>query len=155
MGPVILNGILKLLDGYSFSESDAAARETKNFCFQAIGLLAQRLPHLFRDKVDMAVRLFDALKMESQSLRLVIQEATNSLAAAYKGASTTVLVELETLLQNNCQAEQDEVRFCAMRWATSLFDLQHYPSRFICMLGVADSRLDIRYVFFSVSDCFS
>ncbi|CAI0541306.1 unnamed protein product [Linum tenue] len=144
MGPVILNGILKLLDGYSFSESDAAARETKNFCFQAIGLLAQRLPHLFRDKVDMAVRLFDALKMESQSLRLVIQEATNSLAAAYKGASTTVLVELETLLQNNCQAEQDEVRFCAMRWATSLFDLQHYPSRFICMLGVADSRLDIR-----------
>ncbi|CAN1250182.1 Proteasome adapter and scaffold protein ECM29 [Linum perenne] len=124
MGPVILSGILKLLDGYSHAESDTAARETKTFCFQAIGLLAQRLPHLFRDKVDMAVRLFDALKMESQSLRSVIQEATNSLAAAYKGASTAVLVDLETLLQNNCQA--------------------HCPSRFICMLGVADSRLDIR-----------
>ncbi|CAN1830461.1 Proteasome adapter and scaffold protein ECM29 [Linum perenne] len=144
MGPVILSGILKLLDGYSHAESDTAARETKTFCFQAIGLLAQRLPHLFRDKVDMAVRLFDALKMESQSLRSVIQEATNSLAAAYKGASTAVLVDLETLLQNNCQAEQNEVRFCTLRWATSLFDLQHCPSRFICMLGVADSRLDIR-----------
>ena len=39
-------------------------------------------PHC-RDKIDMATRLFDALKVESQSLRFIIQEATNSLAAAY------------------------------------------------------------------------
>lgn len=32
----------------------------------------------------MAVRLFHALKVESQSLRFVIQEATVSLASAYK-----------------------------------------------------------------------
>lgn len=144
MGPVILTGILKLLDSYSSSESDAIARDTKTFSFQAIGLLGQRLPHLFRDKIDMAVRLFDALKTEAESLRFVIQEATNSLAAAYKGAPATVLMDLETLLLNNFQAEQNEVRLCAVRWATSLFDLKHCPSRFICMLGVADSRLDIR-----------
>lgn len=40
-----------------------------------------------RDKIDMAVRLFDALKAEAQSLRLVIQEATSSLAGAYKVCS--------------------------------------------------------------------
>ncbi|CAJ1971241.1 unnamed protein product [Sphenostylis stenocarpa] len=40
--------------------------------------------------------------------------------------------------------EESEVRFCAVRWATSLFDLQHCPSRFICMLGAADAKLDIR-----------
>ncbi|GKU93498.1 hypothetical protein SLEP1_g7091 [Rubroshorea leprosula] len=40
--------------------------------------------------------------------------------------------------------EQSEVRFCAVRWATSLFGSQHCPSRFICMLGAADARLDIR-----------
>ncbi|GAV92835.1 Ecm29 domain-containing protein, partial [Cephalotus follicularis] len=34
MGPVILNGILKLLDGYSNSESDAIARDTKTHSFQ-------------------------------------------------------------------------------------------------------------------------
>ncbi|CAK7330669.1 unnamed protein product [Dovyalis caffra] len=84
VGPVILNGILKLLDNYSSLESDAIARDIKTFSFQAIGLLAQRLPHLFRDKIDMAVRLFDALKAEAESLRFVIQEATSSLAAAYK-----------------------------------------------------------------------
>ncbi|PON59551.1 Proteasome component Ecm [Trema orientale] len=84
MGPVILNAILKSLDSYSNMESDATARDTKTFAFQAIGLLAQRMPQLFRDKTDMAVRLFDALKVEAQSLRFIIQEATISLSSAYK-----------------------------------------------------------------------
>ncbi|KAK8595997.1 hypothetical protein V6N13_000661 [Hibiscus sabdariffa] len=146
MGPLILNGIVKLLDNYSSSESDSVGRDTRTFSFQAIGLLAQRLPQLFRDKIEMATRLFHALKVESQSLRFIIQEATNSLAAAYMGASAAVLTELETLLLNNCQVEQSEARFCALRWATSVSDSQHCPSRFICMLGAADSRLDIREI---------
>ncbi|XP_060667830.1 uncharacterized protein LOC107410333 isoform X2 [Ziziphus jujuba] len=144
MGPVILNAILKSLDNHSSVESDATARDTKTFAFQAIGLLAQRMPQLFRDKIDMAVRLFDALKAEAQSLRLIIQEATNSLCTAYKGAPSTVLKDLETILLKYSQEEQSEVRFCAVRWATFLFDMQHCPSRFICMLGVADLKLDIR-----------
>ncbi|KAF5447658.1 hypothetical protein F2P56_033192 [Juglans regia] len=144
ISPVILTGILKSLDSYSISESDATARDTKTFAFQAIGLLSQRMPHLFSDKIDMAVRLFEALKVEPQSLRFIIQEATNSLATAYKGAPTTVLKDLETLLLKYSQEEQSEVRYCALRWATSLYDLQHCPSRFICMLGAADFKLDIR-----------
>ncbi|CAM8919803.1 unnamed protein product [Rhodiola kirilowii] len=144
MGPFILNGIIKLLDSYSFSDTDAIKKDTRNFAFQAIGLLAKRMPQLFRDKVDMAVRLFEALKLESQSHRLVIQEATSSLAIAYKGAPEAVLQTLETILLDNFQMEQSEVRFCAVRWAVSLFDLKHCPSRFICMLGAADSKLDIR-----------
>ncbi|KAJ8751379.1 hypothetical protein K2173_016576 [Erythroxylum novogranatense] len=144
MGPIILTAILKLLDGYLNSESDSISKDMKAFSFQAIGLLAQRLPYLFRDKVDMAVRIFDALKRESQSLRPVIQEAASSLAAAYKGAPATVLMHLETLLLESSQGEENEVRFCAVRWATCLFDLDHCASRYICMLGAADSRLDIR-----------
>uniref|UniRef100_A0A2P2M9G4 Proteasome-associated protein ECM29 homolog isoform X1 n=1 Tax=Rhizophora mucronata TaxID=61149 RepID=A0A2P2M9G4_RHIMU len=144
MGPVILNGILKLLDIRLNSESDAIAREMKSFSFQAIGLLAQRLPHLFRDKVDLALRLFGALKEEAQSLRQVILEAASSLATAYKDATAGLLMHLETVLLENSQVEQNEVRFCAVRWSTSLFGFQHCASRYICMLGAADSRLDIR-----------
>ncbi|PIN26135.1 hypothetical protein CDL12_01113 [Handroanthus impetiginosus] len=144
MGPVILTGILKTLDNFSSLDSDAVARETKSFCFQAIGLLAQRMPQLFRDKIDVAVRLFDALKLEAQYLRMIVQEATNSLAFAYKDAPSKVLKDVELLLLQNSQVEQGEVRFCAVRWATSLFDLKHCPSRFICMLAAADSKLDIR-----------
>lgn len=39
------------------------------------------------------------------------------------------------------------MRFCAIRWATLLFDMQHCPSRFICMLGAADPKLDIRLAY--------
>ncbi|GER40722.1 ARM repeat superfamily protein [Striga asiatica] len=144
MGPVILTGILKTLDNFSSQDSDAIARETRSFCFQAIGLLAQRMPQLFRAKTDVAVRLFDALKLEGQHLRLIVQEATNSLAVAYKDAPKQVLKDVELILLQNSQVEQSEVRFCALRWATSLFDMRHCPSRFICMLGAADSKLDIR-----------
>ncbi|KAL9248317.1 hypothetical protein vseg_021654 [Gypsophila vaccaria] len=144
MGPLILNGILKSLEGTNNHEADAISRETKTFAYQAIGILAQRMPQLFRDKIDMAVRLFDALKSESQFLRLVIQEATISLATAYKGAPSNILRDLEQLLLDNSQVDKGEVRFSAVRWATSLFDLQHCPSRYLCMVAAADPKLDIR-----------
>uniref|UniRef100_A0A1J3GWL5 Proteasome-associated protein ECM29-like protein n=1 Tax=Noccaea caerulescens TaxID=107243 RepID=A0A1J3GWL5_NOCCA len=144
MGPVILSAILKMLDGFTHSEADALSRETKTFSFQAIGLIAQRLPHLFREKTEMAVRLFDALKLETQSLRSTIQEAIISLAAAYKDSPENILRDLEVLLLANSLAEQNEARFCALRWATSLYDSQHCPSLYICMLSAADPKLDIR-----------
>lgn len=53
-----------------------------NFLFA--NFLKYRLHLCLRDKIDMAGRLFDALKVEDQSLRFTIQEATNSLAIAYK-----------------------------------------------------------------------
>ncbi|KAH0466003.1 hypothetical protein IEQ34_006106 [Dendrobium chrysotoxum] len=115
MGPVILNAILRQLDGSSLAETDAVAKDAKSFAFQAIGLLAVRMPQLFRDKIDMAVRLFTSLKLEDQSLRLTIQESVTSLGVAYKDAPLAVLKELEAFLLENCQAEQSEVRFCVMR----------------------------------------
>ncbi|KAF8664644.1 hypothetical protein HU200_054353 [Digitaria exilis] len=144
IGPVILTGILRSLDGSSTTETDSTGRDTKLFAYQAIGLLASRMPNLFSDKTDMAIRLFTALKLEDQSLRLTIQEAATSLATAYKGASMILLKDLEVLLLENCEAEQSEVRFSAIRWATTLYDTQHCPSRYICMIGASDVKLDIR-----------
>ncbi|XP_066339222.1 uncharacterized protein [Miscanthus floridulus] len=144
IGPVILSGILRSLDGSSTAETDSTGRDTKIFAYQAIGLLASRMPNLFSDKTDMAIRLFTALRLEDQSLRLTIQEAATSLATAYKCASTIVLKDLEALLLENCEAEQSEVRFSAIRWATTLYDTRHCSSRYICMIGASDVKLDIR-----------
>ncbi|XP_024965826.1 uncharacterized protein LOC112506028 [Cynara cardunculus var. scolymus] len=80
MDPVILSSVMKFLDGYTASESDT------------IGLLAKRLPELFIDKIDMSARLFNSLKLESPSIRLIVQEATNSLAVAYKDAPITCMM---------------------------------------------------------------
>lgn len=41
----------------------------------------------------MAIRLFDALKLEGQSLRFTVQEATNSLSVAYKVSCLLHLVD--------------------------------------------------------------
>lgn len=42
--------------------------------------------------------------------------------------------------------EQSEVRFSAIRWATTLYDTRHCSSRYICMIGASDVKLDIRLV---------
>ncbi|EEE51616.1 hypothetical protein OsJ_32889 [Oryza sativa Japonica Group] len=173
IGPVILSGILRSLDGSSTTEADSSSRDIKIFAYQAIGLLATRMPNLFSNKTDMAIRLFTALRLEEQSLRLTIQEAATALATAYKltndlmrnklisfvdeaherivtphgpnmGASVVILKDLEALLLENSQMEQSEVRFSAVRWATTLYDMKHCPSRYICMLGASDVKLDIR-----------
>uniref|UniRef100_A0A0E0F2B9 EF-hand domain-containing protein n=1 Tax=Oryza meridionalis TaxID=40149 RepID=A0A0E0F2B9_9ORYZ len=144
IGPVILSGILRSLDGSSTTEADSSSRDIKIFAYQAIGLLATRMPNLFSNKTDMAIRLFTALRLEEQSLRLTIQEAATALATAYKGASVVILKDLEALLLENSQMEQSEVRFSAVGWATTLYDMKHCPSRYICMLGASDVKLDIR-----------
>ncbi|TVU50759.1 hypothetical protein EJB05_02148, partial [Eragrostis curvula] len=104
IGPVILSGILCSLDGSFTTETDSSSRDIKTFSYQAIGLLASRMPNLFSDKTDMAIRLFTALRLEDQSLRLTIQEAATSLATSYKGASMVVLKDLEALLLEHCEA---------------------------------------------------
>uniref|UniRef100_A0ACD5YHL8 Uncharacterized protein n=1 Tax=Avena sativa TaxID=4498 RepID=A0ACD5YHL8_AVESA len=109
IGPVILSGILRSLDGSSTTEADSTGRDVKIFAYQAIGLLASRLPNLFSNKTEMAVRLFTALRLEDQSLRLTIQEAATSLATAYKGASKLVLKDLEVLLLENSQVISEEL----------------------------------------------
>lgn len=144
MGPVILSGILKFLDGQVAAESEVYSRELRAFSYQAIGQLAQRAPQLFRGNVDMAVRLFQALKEVDPSSRSTVQEAVNSLATAYKDCNELVSKGLEALLLENSQVVESEARFCAVRWATTLYGLDHCPSRFICMLGAADTKLDIR-----------
>ncbi|KAH9316636.1 hypothetical protein KI387_025263, partial [Taxus chinensis] len=144
MGPVILSGLLKFLDGQATVESEVSLREIKAFSYQAIGQLAPRAPQLFRGNVEMAARLFKALKQEDPSIRFTVQEAVNSLATAYKDSSELMLKKVEELLLENCQVVESEARFCAVRWATFLYGHDHCPSRFICMLGAADTKMDIR-----------
>ncbi|GLJ38855.1 hypothetical protein SUGI_0791890 [Cryptomeria japonica] len=144
MGPVILSGVLKFLDGIATVESEFSLREIKAFSYQAIGQLAPRAPQLFRGNTEMAARLFQALKQEDPSIRFTVQEALNSLAAAYKDSGEMVLKKLDELLLENCQVVESEARFCAVRWATLLRGFDHCPSRFICMLGAVDIKMDIR-----------
>nr|AAM14877.1 unknown protein [Arabidopsis thaliana] len=138
---------MKLMSG--FCRSIAAANSfpaTLQCIFGCMYDILFLLNLTFREKTEMAVRLFDALKLETQSLRSTIQEAIVSLAAAYKDSPENILRDLEVLLLANSLAEQNEARFCALRWATSLYNSHHCPSLYICMLSAADPKLDIREI---------
>ncbi|CAM6029521.1 unnamed protein product [Sphagnum balticum] len=144
MAPIILASLIKLLDGSDINDPDASSRQVRAFTYQAIGQLAQRAPHLFSGSTDMAVRMFGAIRTESDSVKPTVQEALSSLAAAYKGCSAAVAKEVEALLLENAAAVAAESRFCSILWATHLYPSSHAPSRYLCMLGAADSKLDIR-----------
>ncbi|KAL3683346.1 hypothetical protein R1sor_001368 [Riccia sorocarpa] len=144
MAPLILTGVIKLLTGSHPSEGDASSKQMRAFCYQAIGQLAQRAPHLFSGSTEMVVKLFEALKVEAVSTRSNIQEALASLTGAFKDCSSAVASELEALLLKNVKANEDEARFCSVLWASRWNSFTHTSSRYLCMLGAADTKLDIR-----------
>ncbi|XP_024544607.1 proteasome adapter and scaffold protein ECM29 [Selaginella moellendorffii] len=141
MAPLILSHFIKFLDE---KEIDPAMYPMRVFGYQAVGQLAQRAPHLFRSNSDMAKRLFRALQVEDASMRVTLQEAVNALAMAYKDCPPTVEKDIEDLLLENMNSVQGEVRFCVIFWATRLYKSSHVPSRYLCMCGAGDSKLDIR-----------
>ncbi|RLM58427.1 hypothetical protein C2845_PM18G00010 [Panicum miliaceum] len=117
IGPVILGGILRSLDGSSTTET-----------------------------VHGQIVMLHGQKLATIKLRAGLAAMTRLSfgPCLQKGASMIVLKNLEVLLLENCEAEQSEVRFSAIRWATTLYDTQHCPSRYICMTGASDVKLDIR-----------
>ncbi|EEE51612.1 hypothetical protein OsJ_32881 [Oryza sativa Japonica Group] len=116
------------------------------------------MPNLFSNKTDMAIRLFTALRLEEQSLRLTIQEAATALATAYKLVSSRYvnrLLWLRTLLGHvDADAREATSRLLGITSSalsstaaldllselTSTFD-QNRPSRFenyhglLCAIG--------------------
>lgn len=143
MAQIILSGLLKLLDGQDPGDTDSSSKQLRSFTYQAIGQLSLRAPHLFNKNTDMAVRMFAALRSEPDSVRVTVQEALSSLANAYK-ARPDVFKEIESLLLENIKLSESGARFCSVLWATRLYPFSHAPSRFICMLGAGDVKLDIR-----------
>lgn len=144
MAQITLSGLVKLLDGQNPGDTDSSSKQLRAFTYQALGQLSLRAPHLFNKNTDMVERMFNALRSEPDSIRTTVQETLSSLATAYKASSSDVAKEIEGLLLKNVKASESEARFCAVLWATRLYPFSHAPSRFLCMLGAGDTKLDIR-----------
>ncbi|MCO5551057.1 hypothetical protein L7F22_004554 [Adiantum nelumboides] len=144
MAPIILSGVSKLLDSPPPGEGDTSVKQLRMFAYQSIGQLGKRAPHLFRDNLGLPSRLFEAFKLEPLSLKFTVQEAFISLASAYESCSEVTSKEMISLLLQNVSAVEGEARFCSVWWANHLYQSTHCASRFVCMLGASDERLDVR-----------
>ena len=67
--------------------SDINSQTLRGFTYQALGMLASRVPEPFREDVDAAAGFFAALSSEPPGVRASLQEAVSTLATAYKGCS--------------------------------------------------------------------
>eukprot|EP00850_Spirogloea_muscicola_P011192 SM000068S20624 [mRNA] locus=s68:662290:671519:+ [translate_table: standard] len=124
--------------------ADAMSQQLRIFAFQGLGQLAGRAPHVFRENEIIVERFLAALAVEKGSTRSALQEASASLASAYKGCSQGVSERIERLLLNFVNTGDDAARFAAVQWASQLFHPTHALGRYICIRGAGDGRPDIR-----------
>jgi proteasome component ECM29 len=151
----VVENCLALLDSSpAAAGQDSIAISLRSFAYQAIGQLAQRLPSALQGRTDLASRCFSALATEPPGVRAAVAEATSSLAAAFQdrdtGTDEAILQLLETSIGGNYGTNQqqqyfppDAVRGAAIQWAVRLFPFWHLQARYLCILGTADTRIQL------------
>jgi proteasome component ECM29 len=149
----VVDNCLNLLDSSpAAAGQDSIAISLRSFAYQAIGQLAQRLPSALQGLTELASRCFSALATEAPGVRAAVAEATSSLAAAFQDRDTStdeaILQLLETSIGNYGNTQQqyfppDAVRGAAIQWATRLFPFSHLQARYLCILGTADTRVQL------------
>ncbi|KAL4530389.1 hypothetical protein Ndes2437B_g03885 [Nannochloris sp. 'desiccata'] len=87
------------------------------------------------------------------SIAISLPEATSSLAAAFQDRDSStdeaILQLLETSITGNYGNSQqqyfppDAVRGAAVQWAVRLFPFNHLQARYLCILGTADTRVQL------------
>ena len=51
---------------------------------------------------------------------------------------------IEELLLKSISSDQQASRLCAVQWAIRLFPFSHLPSRYVCIMGAGDGKLEVR-----------
>jgi proteasome component ECM29 len=150
----VVKSCLALLDSApAAAGQDSIATSLRSFAYQAIGQLAQRLPSALQGRTELASRCFSALATEPPGVRAAVAEATSSLAAAFQERDSStdeaILELLETSIGGNYGNNQqqyvppDAVRGAAVQWAIRLFPFSHLQARYLCILGTADTRVQL------------
>ncbi|KAL6070848.1 proteasome component M29, variant 2 [Balamuthia mandrillaris] len=145
MGPIILSSFLKMLSQFPDAEYDRDTHQLKGSGFVCIGLLAKRIPALFHKDLDLLKMLLDKVDNErSESVRSSVQDALSLLSNAYYTAPSSLRTQLSDLLLEIAQKGGDHSRYTAVQYANRLFPFNHITSRFIDLLAVSDSKLEVR-----------
>jgi Proteasome stabiliser len=85
--------------------------------------------------VELAQRFFHALATEPAGMRVIVQEAINRLAEAYRVAPPAERQRIMAMLSHQRMHVSEGVRMCVVVWACSVFDQKGVGVSYRC-LGV-------------------
>ncbi|XP_031556184.1 proteasome adapter and scaffold protein ECM29-like [Actinia tenebrosa] len=138
MGQVLLSGMTKLVD------QEKQHIKLRSLAFIAIGKLARRLPSLFSSDIGLVQKLFQSICEEEEDTRLAVQETLSMMAPAYRETKGSTKALIEALILSNVEKDTHQARLVAVQFANTVFLPTHIPSRYVCMLAVADVKDDVR-----------
>ncbi|KAJ3390388.1 hypothetical protein HDU84_007518 [Entophlyctis sp. JEL0112] len=145
VGSVLLSGVLKLID-----ESDTLEGESESlrgFGYDILGALSKRVPALFVADIDILKNLFKAVSQETRNVRVNVQDALSAMIPAYRNVardSSDLKEIVEKLLLENIDKPEHHARFSAVKYANALFPFSSPTARFINLVALADSKLEVK-----------
>ncbi|GBC07937.1 hypothetical protein RclHR1_00780017 [Rhizophagus clarus] len=148
VAPVLLSGLLKFINEHDKENLKPEKEDSRGFAYVAVSLLAKRVPEIFRKDLSVLANFFTAVTMETKNVKVSVQEALSNMVEAYQDietwASEDAIRTIEGILEENIDKPGHQARFCAVKYAVSLFPFSHVLSRYICLLASADEKLEVR-----------
>ncbi|CAB4480178.1 ARM repeat-containing protein [Rhizophagus irregularis] len=148
VAPVLLSGLLKFINEHDKESLKLDKEDLRGFAYVAVSLLARRVPEIFRKDLSVLANFFTAVTMETKNVKVSVQEALSNMVEAYQDVETwaneDVIRTIENILEENIDKPGHQARFCAVKYAVSLFPFSHVLSRYICLLASADEKLEVR-----------
>ncbi|KAJ1815519.1 proteasome component M29, partial [Coemansia sp. RSA 2598] len=144
----LLQLIRRILDDSNDSGSGSAINDDiiRGSAFVAWGNLAKRVSLLGTDDLDNLRTMFGAFNTEPNAIHLSIQEALLAMLPAYKPGRLPRQTQEKLLefLSQQLKSSAHQARYCAIRYSISVFSFSTIEARWLCMLGLADSKHEIR-----------
>jgi proteasome component ECM29 len=143
--PLLSSGVQKTLVGLIGNSADQESRRLREYCYSALSVLAPRKPVLFSGNLELPLMCFEGLLENDNEFRASAQEALSGLAAAYAHSSPEILEKLMAMLLKYAESKEYRARLCSVQMATRIFQADHVPTRYLCMMLSADARQEVRF----------
>ncbi|KFH67585.1 hypothetical protein MVEG_06317 [Podila verticillata NRRL 6337] len=147
IAPVLVSGLLK----YTRENETAVGLDSeaaKGFAYVAISLISKRVPTIFRKDLSIVEGFFDQVTSQPPNVKTYIQEALCTMLEAFapmkEWAQKADVDRIVAIIEANVNKDEHQARFCAVKYATGLFEFSDVSSKFVCLLTIADEKLEIR-----------
>ncbi|XP_050294249.1 proteasome adapter and scaffold protein ECM29-like [Anthonomus grandis grandis] len=143
VSPVLLVGLTKLIKGDE--------NEHQGQAYMTISMLAQKFPHIVFSDVGILELYFNNLEVANPNLKIQVREGLLNLLVAYKydiypeeADKDGRLGILLALLKVKMNSQEPMVRFACVRTLSTIFPVDHVPSKFLLLVAIGDREEDVR-----------